>query len=118
MKNVPKINTYVYVSETSGDDRRASICKKTKSRKASVVPRKDSMHSTKKGIKQTQKIIKDTQELEQTRRHRRVAMIILAIFIFLLAAAVLVVVMTLTHSMFLSPAAGSKELTEHRAQCK
>lgn len=45
-------------------------------------------------------------------------MIVLGTFVFLLVASVLVVVVTLTHSSFLSPVTGSKELAEHRAQCK
>lgn len=45
-------------------------------------------------------------------------MVVVGTFIFLLVASVLVVVVTLTHSSFLSPVIGSKELAEHRAQCK
>lgn len=59
-------------------------------------------------------MIEDTQQLEQARRHRRIAMIILGTFIFLLAASVLVVVITLTQSSFLSPASDSKELERNR----
>jgi len=106
--------------ETSGDDRRASISKKTRPRRASATaPRRDSVRPTKADIKETP-VAKDTREFEQARRHRRIAMIVLGTFIFLLTASVLVVVVTLTHSTFLSPATGSKELTEHRAhlQCK
>lgn len=99
--------------ETSGDDRRASVSKKTRPRRASTAPpRKESVHPTKADAKQTRKIIEDTQQLEQTRRHRRIAMIVLGTFIFLLAASVLVVVITLTHSSFLSPASDSQEQTE------
>jgi len=95
--------------ETSGDDRRASVSKKTRPRRASIATsRKESVRST-KDIKQTQKIIEDTQQLDQARRHRRIAIIVLGTFIFLLAASVLVVVITLTHSSFLSPASDSKE---------
>lgn len=99
--------------ETSGDDRRASVSKKTRPRRASTAaPRKDSVRPVKADVKQTQKIIEETQELEQARRHRRIAMIVLGTFIFLLVASVLVVVITLTQSSFLSPASSSKELAE------
>lgn len=105
--------------ETSGDDRRASVCKKTRPRRASSVStRRDSVRPTKTDVKQTRKVIEDARELEQARRHRRIAMVVLGTFIFLLVASVLVVVVTLTHSSFLSPVTGSKELAEHRAQCK
>lgn len=103
--------------ETSGDDRRASVSKKRPRRTSTAAPRKDSVRPAKVDVKETP-IVKDARELEQARRHRRIAMIVLGTFIFLLTASVLVVVITLTHSTFLSPAAGSKELAEHRAQCK
>jgi len=61
-------------------------------------------------------MIEDTQELEQARRHRRIAMIVLGTFIFLLVASVLAVVITLTHNSFLNPASDSKELAERN--CK
>lgn len=105
--------------ETSGDDRRASVSKKTRPRRASTAtPRKDSIRPTKTDVKQTRKIIEDAHQLEQTRRHRRIAIIVLGIFIFLLTASILAVVITLTHSTFLSPVTGSKELAKHRAQRK
>lgn len=100
-----------------GDDRRASVSKKTRPRRASTVAsRKESVRPTKADAQQTRKIIEDTRQLEQSRRHRRIAMIVLGTFIFLLAASILVVVITLTHSSFLSPAADSTGLTEH--SCK
>lgn len=105
--------------ETSGDDRRASVSKKPRPRRASTTAsRKDSVRPVKADVKETPIVTKDARELEQARRHRRIAMIVLGTFIFLLTASVLVVVITLTHSSFLSPATGSKELAEHRAQCK
>lgn len=102
--------------ETSGDDRRASVSKKTRPRRASTAaPRKDSVRPIKMDVKQAQKIIEDTQRLEQARRHRRIAMIVLGTFIFLLVASVLVVVITLTQSSLLSPASGGlKELVAER----
>ncbi|KYN10334.1 hypothetical protein ALC57_17521 [Trachymyrmex cornetzi] len=97
-----------------GDDRRASVSKKTRPRRASTAAsRKESIHQTKVDVKQTRKMIEDTQELEQARRHRRIAMIVLGTFIFLLVASVLAVVITLTHNSFLNPATNSKELAEH-----
>ncbi|KYM97198.1 hypothetical protein ALC62_12144 [Cyphomyrmex costatus] len=97
-----------------GDDRRASVTKKTRPRRASTVTnRKESIRQTKVDVKQMRKMTEDTQELEQARRHRRIAMIVLGTFIFLLAASVLAVVITLTHSSFLNPASDSKELAEH-----
>ncbi|EZA49719.1 hypothetical protein X777_11591 [Ooceraea biroi] len=101
-----------------GDDRRASVSKKTRPRRASsTVPRRDSVRPAKADVKETP-IIKDDRELEQARRHRRIAMIVLGTFIFLVTASILVVVVTLTQSSFLSPATGSKELAEHRAQLR
>ena len=54
-------------------------------------------------------------ETPESRRHRRIAMILLAIFLFILAAAILAVIVTLTHSSFHQPPLGSRELAEHRA---
>lgn len=99
-----------------GNGRRGSSSRRTKVRRASSARRKDSVRPLKTEVKEAQKIVEDERSLEQARRHRRIAMIIVGTFIFLLVASVLVVVVTLTHSTFLSPPMGSKELAEHRAQ--
>lgn len=99
-----------------GNGRRGSSSRRTKVRRASSTHRKDSVRPLKMVVKEAQKIVEDERSLEQARRHRRITMIIVGTFIFLLAASVLVVVVTLTHSTFLSPPMGSKELAEHRAQ--
>lgn len=99
-----------------GNGRRGSSSRRTKVRRASSTRRKDSVRPLKTVVKEAQKIVEDERSLEQARRHRRITMIIVGTFIFLLVASVLVVVVTLTHSTFLSPPMGSKELAEHRAQ--
>ncbi|XP_011873758.1 PREDICTED: uncharacterized protein LOC105565290 [Vollenhovia emeryi] len=97
-----------------GDDRRASVSRKSRPRRASTatLPRKDSVRPMKTDVRQTPKTLEDAQQLEQARRHRRIAMIVLGTFIFLLAASVLVVVITLTQSSHLSPASILREQTE------
>lgn len=99
-----------------GNGRRSSSSRRTKTRRGSTPRRKDSVRPLKTEAKDPLKVLEDARTLEQARRHRRIAMIVLGTFLFLLAASILVVVVTLTHSTFLSPAAGSKELAEHRAQ--
>ncbi|EFN85748.1 hypothetical protein EAI_09908 [Harpegnathos saltator] len=103
-----------------GDDRRASVCKKSRPRRASTVSaRRDSVRPTKTDVQQTRKMMEDdARDPEQARRHRRIATVVVGTFIFLLVASVLAVVVTLTHSSFLSPVVGSKELTEYRAQLR
>ncbi|KAI4498366.1 hypothetical protein M0802_006545 [Mischocyttarus mexicanus] len=103
-----------------GDGRRASVSKKNRTRKSGTTRRKDSVRPTKFETKEpTRKVLEeDEQDTEQSRRHRRIAMIVLGTFLFLLAASVLVVVVTLTHSSFLSPPTGPKDLKEHRAQLR
>ncbi|KAK2588596.1 hypothetical protein KPH14_006367 [Odynerus spinipes] len=101
-----------------GDGRRASISKKNRQRRSGANRRKDSVRPAKTEAIDARKVLEDEQETEQTRRHRRIAMIVLGTFLFLLAASVLVVVVTLTHSSFHSPPTGSKELAQHRAQHK
>lgn len=101
-----------------GDGRRASISRKGKPRRASTAQRKNSIRPTRISSKEPRKPTKSPAEIERALRHRRIAMIILGIFVFLLIASVLVVVVTLTHSSFLSPATGSPELAKHRAQLR
>ncbi|CAL7937431.1 unnamed protein product [Xylocopa violacea] len=101
-----------------GNGRRGSSSRRTKPRNAGSTRRKDSARPLKMETKEAQKIVENVENLEQARRHRRIAMIVLGTFLFLLAASVLVVVVTLTHSTFLSPPTGSKELAEHRARSK
>lgn len=103
-------------NKSSGNGRRGSSSRRTKTRRGSAARRKDSVRPLKAETKDPLKVLEDARTLEQARRHRRIAMIVLGTFLFLLAASVLVVVVTLTHSTFLSPAIGSKELAEHRAQ--
>lgn len=101
---------------TIGDGRRASIPKKPPSRRLSnsTTHRKDSIRPTKAIV--ADKIVGKTPgEIEEARRHRKIAMIIFGTFVFLVMASVLVVVVTLTHSSFHTPAIGDKELANHRA---
>ncbi|CAK9824166.1 hypothetical protein ANTRET_LOCUS2376 [Anthophora retusa] len=106
------------IIDDMGNGRRGSGSRRTKSRRMSTTRRKDSVRPIKTEAKEALKIAETVQELEQARRHRRITMIVLGTFLFLLAASVLVVVVTLTHSTFLSPAIGSKELAEHRARLR
>ncbi|XP_014608921.1 PREDICTED: uncharacterized protein LOC106789322 isoform X3 [Polistes canadensis] len=102
-----------------GDGRRASVSKKNRTRRSGTTRRKDSVRPTKFETKEAaRKVLEDEQDTEQSRRHRRIAMIVLGTFLFLLAASVLVVVVTLTHSSFLSPPTGPKDLIKHRAQLR
>lgn len=101
-----------------GDGRRASVSKKNRPRRSGTTRRKDSVRPARTEAKDARKVLENEQDNEQTRRHRRVAMIVLGTFLFLLAASVLVVVVTLTHSSFHSPPTGSKELIKHRAQLR
>lgn len=111
-----KCNSKEKKKKCPGNGRRGSSSRRTKVRRASSTRRKDSVRPLKTVVKEAQKIVEDERSLEQARRHRRITMIIVGTFIFLLVASVLVVVVTLTHSTFLSPPMGSKELAEHRAQ--
>ncbi|XP_035728273.1 lateral signaling target protein 2 homolog isoform X2 [Vespa mandarinia] len=106
------------IIDDMGDGRRASVSKKNRPRRSGTTRRKDSVRPARTEVKDARKVLENEQDNEQTRRHRRVAMIVLGTFLFLLAASVLVVVVTLTHSSFHSPPTGSKELIKHRAQLR
>ncbi|XP_076758696.1 uncharacterized protein LOC143428015 [Xylocopa sonorina] len=106
------------IIDDMGNGRRGSTSRRTKPRNAGSTRRKDSARPSKVETKEAQKIVENVANLEQARRHRRIAMIVLGTFLFLLAASVLVVVVTLTHSTFLSPPTGSRELAEHRARMR
>ncbi|XP_058801291.1 uncharacterized protein LOC131669771 isoform X1 [Phymastichus coffea] len=118
------------IIDEMGDGRRASACKRKSSsgsggrrassaaaaaahyRRDSVRPDNSRSPSTAGGLEAA---LKDPREEARTRRHRLVALVLLAIFAFILLAAVLAVVITLTHSSFHVPPIGSRELAEHRA---
>ncbi|XP_011313569.1 uncharacterized protein, partial [Fopius arisanus] len=103
-----------------GDERRASIRKKSPSgRRRSTsgeIRRKSTSRALSTECQIKSKEDESQTETEQMRRHRRVVALVLGIFMFLLVASVVVVVVTLTHSSFHSPPVGNRELARHRAQ--
>ena len=101
-------------TKSTDNGRRSNTSRPTKQRRANSARRKDSVRPVKAEVREAGKVVGDVEDSEEARRHRRLTMIILGMFIFLLVTSILAVVVTLTHSSFLSPAIGSKELAEHR----
>ena len=101
---------------STGDGRRASVCKRGKVRRTSTTRRKDSVRTSRAEIKVPHVELKTPQEIQQARRHQRVSMIVFVIFMFLLAASILAVIVTLTHSSFHIPPLGPEELSKLRGR--